>query len=66
MSHLLSHKETLVISKEVVTQQNCLLEASFHAQFNLLIFSFLVKGLCEQRLQLMEVEEYKAKLHFLQ
>lgn len=57
VSSLVSCKETIVLSKEVVKQQNHLLEASSHTQLNLLIFSFLVKILCEQRLTLMEVEE---------
>ena len=65
VSRLLSCKEIIVISKEVVKQQNHLLEASFHAQLNLLVFSFLAKGVCEQRLPLMEEEENRAKLHFL-
>lgn len=45
VSSLLFCKETVVISKEVVKQQNYLSEASFHSQLNLLIFSFLAKGL---------------------
>lgn len=65
VSSLLSCKETIVISKEAVKQQNLLLEAPFHAQLNSLIFSLLAKGLCEQRLLLTDREENQAKLHFL-
>lgn len=66
VSSLISCKETKeVLSKEVVEQQNHLLEASSHTQLILLIFSFLAKGLCEQRLVLREEAERWAKLHLL-
>lgn len=55
VSCLLSHKKPSTVSKEVVKQEN-LSEASFHTQLNLIIFSFLEKGLCKQRLLLMEDE----------
>lgn len=64
VSALLSCEETTGISQKVVKQQNHLLEASFHAQLSLLIFSFLAKGLCEQRLTPMAEEGNRAKLPF--
>lgn len=65
ISSLIPCKATIVLGKEVVKQQNHLLEASSHTQLVLLIFAFPTKDLCEQRLLLMEEEENCAKLYFL-